>query len=73
MESKKDEKLTNQTLASDFINFKSKDSDFEWLIGLALVAGLFGDWGKDRKYDELDKRISKLETKTEMFEKIILK
>ena len=64
MESKKGEKLTNQTLASD---------DFEWIIGLVLVASLFGDWGKDRKYDELDKRISKLETKTEMLEKIILK
>ena len=65
MESKKDTTL-KETLNEENVGF-------EWLIGLVLVAGIFGDCGKDRKYDELDKRISKLETKTEMFEKIILK
>lgn len=59
MENKKNETLEKET------------ADNEWFAELALIAGLFGDWGKDAKYDELEKRISKLETKNEIIEKIL--
>lgn len=60
MESKKDKTIEEM-------------EEFEdgWMIGLILVAALFGNWGQSAKYDELEKRISKLETKNEIFEKIL--
>ena len=51
MENKKDEIV------------EKEKADNEWFAELALIAGLFGDWGKDAKYDELKKRVSKPETK----------
>ena len=50
---------------------KFDNSDFDLIVGFAIVAGIFGNWGKDKKYEELEKRISKLETKNEIIEKIL--
>lgn len=46
------------------------DNNWEWLVGLALVSGIFsGDsFGKKDTND----RLTKLETKVEILEKIIL-
>ena len=63
MENKKDATLKE--------HLEKEKVDTEWLIGLVLIYGLFGDWGKDRKYEELEKRISKLETKNEIIEKVL--
>lgn len=55
----------------------SKMNETEAMISLALVAGIFcGDGifgGKTKKDNDIENRLSKLETKTEMIEKIILK
>ena len=48
-------------------------NDWSWLIGLALVAGIFSDNTIWKKKDDTETRLAKLETKTEMLEKIILK
>lgn len=52
-----------------------KSSDLEWLVGLVLVSALFGSGfgSSDYKYDYLDKRLTALEAKQDMIEKIILK
>lgn len=63
MENKKNESLM------EYLEKEKVDS--EWLIGLVLISSLFGDWGKDKKYEELEKRVSKLETKNEIIEKIL--
>ena len=49
------------------------NSNWDWLIGFVLVAGIFGDFGTNNKVSELEKRIEKLEIKNEMLEKIALK
>lgn len=48
-------------------------NDWSWLIGLALVAGIFSDNTIWKKKDDTETRLTKLETKTEMLEKIVLK
>lgn len=57
--------------------FKSNEStSWEWLIGLILVSGIFSDKGSgfnSIKEKETESRISKLEAKIEMLEKIVLK
>lgn len=69
------EEFDANTLDSGFNNPKSENewNGFEGIIGLMLVYGLFADWGSKSQSQELEKRLSKLETKTEMLEKIILK
>ena len=49
------------------------NSNWDWMLGLVLVYGIFGDFGTNNKMAELEKRIEKLETKNEMLEKIVLK
>ena len=49
------------------------NSNWDWMLGLVLVAGIFGDFGTNNKMAELEKRIEKLEIKNEMLEKIVLK
>lgn len=69
LENKKEiEKLT-----SEFSNLKSENKD--WLLGLMLVIYLFGDCGFSGKKPEnnTETRLAKLEAKTELLEKIILK
>ena len=57
--------------------FKPNEStSWEWLIGLILVSGIFSDKGSgfnSIKEKETESRISKLEAKIEMLEKIVLK
>lgn len=68
MDSKEIEKLLK--------DYKKGEDNTEWLIGLVLIMALFSDnsaFGSKSKTDELDKRISKLEGKTELIENIILK
>ena len=60
MESKKDK------IVEEKENFES-----DWIAAMILASGLFGDWSKHAKYDELEKRISELETKNQIFEKIL--
>lgn len=69
------EGFDTDTLAGGFNNFKTENewNGFEGIIGLMLVYCLFGDWGNKSKSEEIEKRLSKLETKTEILEKIILK
>lgn len=67
----KDEEFKPTDLASDFANLKSDDTS--WIIGLALIAGIFSDNTIWKKKDDTETRLAKLETKTEMLEKIILK
>lgn len=52
-----------------------KSSDWEWLMGLAMISSLFGSGfgSSEHKYDYLDKRLTALEAKQDMIEKIILK
>jgi hypothetical protein len=49
------------------------NSNWDWMLGLVMVASIFGDFGTNNKVAELEKRIEKLEVKNEMLEKIILK
>ena len=49
------------------------NSNWDWMLGLVLVYGIFGDFGTNNKASELEKRIEKLEIKNEMLEKIVLK
>lgn len=70
----KDNEIKTTDLASGFTNWKSDETSM--LIGLALIAGLFSDGGfgyKNQKDKEIETRLSKLEAKTELIEKIILK
>lgn len=62
-----------ETLASGFTNLKTGDND--WLIGLVLIMFLFGDIGFSCKKptNDTETRLAKLETKTDLLEKIILK
>ena len=57
--------------------FKTNEStSWEWLIGLILVSGIFSDKSgglNSIKEKETESRISKLEAKIEMLEKIVLK
>lgn len=73
MENKKDE-LKVGDLASGFSNYNNDNS---WLIGMVLLDALFSNkgWGfqKTDKNNDTESRLSKLEAKTEMLEKIILK
>ena len=48
-------------------------SDLEWLIGLSMISSLFGSGfgSADYKYNDLDKRLAKLEAKQETLEKIL--
>lgn len=62
------ENKENKTLKE---SLKKEKIDNEWFFELALITGLFSNWGRDAKYDELEKRISKLETKNEILEKIL--
>lgn len=71
MENKDNKEFEKETLASGFVNYKDSEADFSWLIGLVLVAGIFGDWGSKSKTEELEKRIAKLEAKNEIIEKIL--
>lgn len=52
-----------------------KSSDWEWLMELSMISLLFGSGfsSGDHKYNDLDKRITKLEAKQEIVEDIILK
>ena len=52
-----------------------EDNEITTLIALALITGLFSDWGYGGKKPESDTetRLSKLEAKTDLLEKIILK
>ncbi len=74
MESK-DKEFKPNDLASGFANYKSDETS--WIIGLALISALFSDKGFGYKgldkNTELEARLSKLETKTDLLEKIILK
>lgn len=65
----KDKKL--EELLAKYKDAESSGDNTEWLIGLVLIWGLFGDWDKDYKYQELDKRLSKLEGKLEIIENLI--
>ena len=67
----KDKEFKPTDLASYFANLKSDDTS--WIIGLALIAGIFSDITIWEKKDDDKTRLTKLETKTEMLEKIILK
>ena len=67
----KDKKL--EELLEKYKNFESSSDNLEWIIGLILIWGLFGNWDKDNKHEELDKRLTKLEGKQEIIEQIILK
>ena len=62
-----------ETLASGFK--KMEDNEITILIALALITGLFSDWGYSGKKPESDTetRLAKLEAKTDLLEKIILK
>ena len=62
-----------ETLASGFANIKSNDND--WWYPLAMTMLLFGNSGFSGKKPEHDTetRLSKLEAKTDLLEKIILK
>lgn len=71
MGNKDNKEFEKETLASGFVNYKDSEADFSWLIGLVLVAGIFGDWGSKSKTDELEKRIAKLEAKNEIIEKVL--
>lgn len=62
------ESKENKTLKE---SLEKEKVDNEWFLGLALITELFSNWGRDAKYDELEKRISKLETKNEIIEKIL--
>ena len=71
----KDEEFKPTDLASGFANLKSDDTS--WIIGLALISALFSDNGFGYKgldkNTEIETRLAKLETKTDLLEKIILK
>lgn len=71
----KDKEIKPTYLASGFTNLKSDDTS--WIIGLALISALFSDKGFGYKgldkNSEIETRLAKLETKTEILEKIILK
>ena len=69
MENKEDK--NNQ----DFLK-SNESTSWEWLIGLILVSEIFSDKGSgfnSIKEKETESRISKLEAKIEMLEKIVLK
>ena len=51
--------------------FNSNVNDSSWLIGLALISTLFSNSG-DKPKNDIESRISKLEAKTEILEKIVL-
>lgn len=68
MENKEDK---TKDLATDFSNYKSDDNF--WLGSLFLITALFGDWGNKDNGKDVESRISKLEAKNEILEKIILK
>lgn len=71
MENKKDK---TEEIIEEYIK-NNKFSETDGFMALALVAGLFGTGfgSNDYKYHDLDKRLSKLESKQEIIEKIILK
>lgn len=71
MENKKDFEKTTLTEDVEKLKSESKWSETDGILALLLVAALFGDWGNKSKADELEKRISKLETKNEIIEKIL--
>lgn len=62
-----------ETLASGFANIKSTDND--WWYALVMVMALFGDCGYSGKkpVNDTETRLAKLEAKTDLLEKIILK
>ena len=75
----KEDKFKINDLASDFANLKpsqsnsnSKWSELDGCIALLWIWALFGN-DKSQKTNELENRIAKLETKTDLIEKIILK
>ena len=63
----------NKTLTEEIDKFKEKGewNDTTGLIALVLVSSLFSDWGSKSKTEELEKRISKLEAKNEIIEKVL--
>jgi hypothetical protein len=69
MENKKDE-LKDLDLTK---GFNAKSDDWSWIIGMALIMGLFSDKDGNSKSIETESRLAKLETKTDMIEKILLK
>lgn len=48
-----------------------QSNDWTILMGLMLVISCFSDFGSNKRIEELEKRIIKLETKNEILEKII--
>ena len=52
----------------------NKSNDNDWLIAL-IISSFFGSGfgSSDHKYNDLDKRLAKVEAKQDMIEKIILK
>lgn len=63
----------NKTLTEEIDKLKEKCewNDTTGLIALVLVSALFSDWGNKSKTEELEKRISKLEAKNEIIEKVL--
>ena len=59
-----DKKPNNEVEKNEFDN--------DWLNSLTLISNLFSDWGSKAKFEELEKRIAKLETKNELIEKLVL-
>ena len=64
MENKKETSLKEE--------LEKEGVSIDWLVGLTLISSLFGDWGSKSKFEELEKRIAKLETKNELMEKLVL-
>lgn len=68
MKNKKEE-FKESDLTKGFNSFAYDSSS--WLMALALITGLFTDKGKDKKED-METRVSKLEAKIDLIEKILL-
>ena len=72
---KKDKSLEDILDINKGFSNLDKSNDNDWLIALILISSLFGSGfsSSDHKYNDLDKRLTKVEAKQEIIEDIILK
>lgn len=61
---------TNTAKKTEDKELLSTENGWEWIIGLVLVHGLFS--GDTFKKCDTEERLTKLETKMKLFEKILL-
>lgn len=48
------------------------NTDWEWMIGLAVIAGIFGDFGTKHEIEKLKLEQAEMKGKLDILEKIIL-